>query len=341
MSGTAIVYPAGLPGPAVATVQPAERRALSDAPGPRSSRVRQRDFLATQQIQFPPFDRVQMGLFRAWWHNAIYEGGAWFAAAWPLPAGMVVGVRKFLAEPTRTYLGGGYWQLSGACEVRGRGELPFDLVDPFFDSVILLLHGDGLDGSSAIVDSSRYGRATSGQANVLITDDGTHTGSGSIAANGNAVLEYAASSIWTPQPEFTLEFTLTVNNNAGDQFLLGRDSGTYFLADTNGTATYNVQNVSWFTTPLSISGLTIGETYRLAWARDAAGVLRTFRDGVLNNFLAGSSSAANSATFGVLNIPGRLDVPTLIGRIEELRYTQGVCRYTASYEVAEGPFPDR
>lgn len=120
----AIVYPAELPVPSVATLTPTERRLLSGLPGPRASLVIQRDFNAGQRIEWAALTQAELAVFRDWWHGDLVEGGAWFAATWPLPEGLVVGVRKFLAEPRRQYLGNGNWRVSAECEVRGRGELP-------------------------------------------------------------------------------------------------------------------------------------------------------------------------------------------------------------------------
>lgn len=120
----AIIVPPALPMPSVATLTPTERRLLTSLPGPRQARVQQRDFNAGQRIEWAVLNRAQVSLLRTWWHDDLFEGGAWFAATWPLPEGLVVGVRKFLAEPAMTYLGANKWRVSAQCEVRGRGELP-------------------------------------------------------------------------------------------------------------------------------------------------------------------------------------------------------------------------
>ena len=50
---TSIVYPATLPGPSVSMVTPAERRLLSDLTGgPQQARGLQRDYLATQRVEW-------------------------------------------------------------------------------------------------------------------------------------------------------------------------------------------------------------------------------------------------------------------------------------------------
>lgn len=151
----AITYPAGLPMPSVATLTPTERRDVSSLPGPRSSRVRQRDFNATQQIEWAVLTRSELAELRTWWHDVLVEGGAWFAATWPLPEGLVVGVRKFLAEPQRTYLGNNRWRVSAQCEVRGRGMSPqgpaagvpvIGWADPITDAFGSVAHGNAGTG---------------------------------------------------------------------------------------------------------------------------------------------------------------------------------------------------
>lgn len=121
---SAIVYPTSLPGPSVAPIQSAERRNVSPLDGPRATAVGQRDRLATQQVAFV-FTFAEAAVFRAWWKDTLVYGGAWFAATWPLPQGLIVGVRKFLGTPKWSeYLPNVGWRVMAVCEVRARGELP-------------------------------------------------------------------------------------------------------------------------------------------------------------------------------------------------------------------------
>ena len=49
----AVVFPITLPGPSVSVVTPAERRLLSDVTGgPQQARGVQRDYLATQRVEW-------------------------------------------------------------------------------------------------------------------------------------------------------------------------------------------------------------------------------------------------------------------------------------------------
>ncbi len=150
---TSIAYPIALPGPQVATIQSAERRALTAAAGARDARAIQRDRLATQQLQFT-LTAAEALAFKAWIDDDLTFGGAWFASDWPLPQGMVTGVRRLLMDTERwQFLGVGHWRVTISCEVRGRGELPltFEFTD-FFDPL----------GKSANITLSNANRTASG-----------------------------------------------------------------------------------------------------------------------------------------------------------------------------------
>lgn len=122
----ALVYPATLPVPQTSTVTPKERRAFSDPDYPREAVALERDRSRTESITWPPMDAAQLAIFWAWWRDELIYGGAWFAATWPIPDGMVAATRKFLEVPQREYHAPGYWQLSVLCEIRGLGVIPAD-----------------------------------------------------------------------------------------------------------------------------------------------------------------------------------------------------------------------
>lgn len=135
---SAVRYPSTLPCPRASTVTPAERRQLSQAERPRDAAAFERDRTQLERISFPPFSAAQAEEFRAWWEADLFFGAHWFAAAWPSPVGAVDVVRRFVSAPQWAFVPGGFWEVSGLCEVRGRGELP--RLDPL---PLILLHLDG------------------------------------------------------------------------------------------------------------------------------------------------------------------------------------------------------
>lgn len=119
-----IVYPAALPMPQTSIVSPVERRRLSDPSRPREAGPAERDQRKVEQISFPPMSVEQYAVFRAWWRDDLILGGAWFAADWPLPHGIVTAVRRFIGAPRWSFVAGGLWRITAQCEVRGLSLLP-------------------------------------------------------------------------------------------------------------------------------------------------------------------------------------------------------------------------
>lgn len=126
ISGTASAYPATLPVPQEADIQPAERRVLSPPGGLFEARTGQTDRLEFQTISFPPMDEDVAALWQAWWEVDLVEGGIWFDAVWPLPRGWVSAIRKFVEPPSWEFIPSGRWRVTATFELRGVGELPID-----------------------------------------------------------------------------------------------------------------------------------------------------------------------------------------------------------------------
>lgn len=113
-----VEYPDTLPGPTGAGLVPAERRRLTDLPGELAAAYRQRDYLADQRIELGPFTAAQAAEFDAWHNETLGQGSSWFQAFWPLPAGAVGGVRRWVAPPQWRH-DGAFWRVSGTVELRG------------------------------------------------------------------------------------------------------------------------------------------------------------------------------------------------------------------------------
>lgn len=151
---SSLTYPSSLPCPKSSTVTPVERRALSNAARPREARALARDRLEVEKIEFPPMTPIEFATFRVWWESDLVLGGAWFAADWPLPRGIITAVRKFIGAPVWSYLPGGFWRITATCQVRGRGETP--AAPLAFVDCELLLHFDEATRSSWIDYSTKH-----------------------------------------------------------------------------------------------------------------------------------------------------------------------------------------
>lgn len=155
-------WPATLPAPQALPTQAAERRRLSEVRGPLSARNVQRDYAATQQLQFT-FTATEAAIYKAWRDIDLQLGGAWFNATWPLPRGTAAAVRRLLpGTERRTYLGGGIWRVQVACAVRGRG-LPVVGASATWDEGYVdgpgVVSGDGLTFSETHDTAQTWTRA--------------------------------------------------------------------------------------------------------------------------------------------------------------------------------------
>lgn len=225
--------------------------------------------------------------------------------------------------------------------------------DPHFDKVSLLLHMDGVNGSTVFKDEtgknvSAFGAPTPvlstaqakfGQSSLLVNPTGTTILSG-IEADSSADFDFGGD-------DFTVEWW---------QFWANPSSPRYQAAFQRG---YNVAGAMTLVTGdadgryalfLGAGGTqvlkesTAGATN--AWVHyalvRAAGVFTLWRDGeasasggsaltvgVPNKFAIGCYASDSGATGQVFN-----------GYIDEFRVTKGVARYTANFIPPTLPFPD-
>lgn len=228
---------------------------------------------------------------------------------------------------------------------RGAGAEP-GVGDPFFADVLLLLHGDGANGGTVFTDSSSFGRTATASGNVQTATDASAFGGSSILCDGTGdYLSFAASgSTYNPGEEFTMECWVEFNSVSGSQGLIDYRPG----ASTVGTLIYLTGGVMSFykgSANITISGATTINTatrYHVALcyrSSTAGGTLwELYLDGVLE-----ASSTTNDTLMG--------DYPTTVGafatganglngKIEEVRATAGVRRYTANFTPPSAAFPD-
>lgn len=120
-AGGPINYPDDLPGPWVATITAANRRAATEPRGPLRLRPLQRHRLYTQQLEWV-LKPAQAATFKSWLDDDLTLGAAWFFARWPHPLGRTGRTeRRFIDYPTWTHMPGGNWRVAVECEVREVG----------------------------------------------------------------------------------------------------------------------------------------------------------------------------------------------------------------------------
>lgn len=221
-------------------------------------------------------------------------------------------------------------------------------VDPYWSSVVALLHFDGSNGG-AIVDQT--GKTWGAFAGAAINTSDKKFGTASLLLDGTADYLQTAdhsdfafgSGDWTVEcffKETTLgAFTQLVgqHSTAGEsssQFILYGASGVLSLAAYVGSTTYAITGSSSHSS---------GTWYHVAAVRDG-GTLRLFRNGTSIGTVAISGSlndVSEPVSLGALMGGGSPSGGYYMnGRIDDLRITKGVARYTANFTAPTAAFPD-
>ena len=213
--------------------------------------------------------------------------------------------------------------------------------DPYIGNVSLLLHGDGANGSTTIVDSSPSPKTVTPVGNAQISTAQSKFGGSSIAFDGNG--DFLQSSANTDFEFGTGQFTVeawvyfSVVSNVNEFITVATDSingrwtlyyngGTFFTGATGGaggtTCSFTPQANTW---------------YHIAVSRDNSNNQRIFIGGDLK----ANAVSTNNYTQSGLRV-GRSVAGTtyLTGYIDDLRITKGVARYTANFTPPTAPFPD-
>lgn len=222
--------------------------------------------------------------------------------------------------------------------------------DPFFSNVSLLLHGDGTNGSTTIIDSSPTPKTVTAVGNAQISTAQSKFGGSSIAFDGNG--DY-----------------LTVPNNTAFEF----DSGDFTLEAWGYFVNFAVANDGNVVASKGVTG-SVGTQFYSLQADGSGSILFFFGSGfafltgpvlsantwvhlavtrsanVFTLWVNGSSSATRTsstslAVGGPLIIGSQSFNPgatnrTMTGYIDDLRITKGIARYTANFTPPTAPFPD-
>ena len=223
-------------------------------------------------------------------------------------------------------------------------------VDGDFDSVSLLLLGEGTNGSTTILDSSSNSLSVTAVDNAQIINtvatpfSPTVPSDGVLAFDGNGdyIYSYSNSDFQFGLGDFTIElwarFTTISDQLLFDTIQVGgsgsRVNGFAWLLQSTGNL--NIYSSNSFLGATATT-LTANKWYHLVICKNNS-VCNYFINGVKDatqvafatnvtddNFLCGR--IGNSATY------------FLNGYISNLRITKGVARYTENFDVPTAPFP--
>lgn len=207
--------------------------------------------------------------------------------------------------------------------------------DPYISNVVLLCHGNGTNGQTTFTDSSPVGRALTrlGDAQVSTTDSKFGGGCILFDGTGDRVSASDSADFRFGTGDFTIEaWARLASTGAFRGIVRFEASGTpYHLRVTSGNL------LSWGTTSDSVTSspatLSANVWYHCAVTR-ASGSVRVF--------LNGSSSTPTTFTTDLSGTSGTFYIGgngfLWDGRIEEVRVTKGVARYTANFVPPTAPF---
>jgi hypothetical protein len=215
--------------------------------------------------------------------------------------------------------------------------------DPYFSNVSLLLHGDGTNGSTTIVDSSPTPKTVTVNGNAQISTAQSKFGGASIAFDGLSYLSLDGSSAFTyGASDFTIELWVRRNSTSTAILYDDRPQGSGSIANRLVLSVQTVIGVIFKGQAFSGSTtLAIGVWYHIAACRSGT-TSRVFVNGQAeitvmddNTSYATGTSRPMIGTDGFN--PGALP---LNGYIDDLRITKGVARYTSNFTPPTAPFPD-
>ena len=216
--------------------------------------------------------------------------------------------------------------------------------DEYFSDVSLLLYGDGTNGSTAIVDSSRNGHAITVNGDAQISTAQSKFGGASMYFDGTGdyITAPSDSSFDFGTGDFTIEFWMNPSNITGTwQAIISRKyqgSGGWRIYKTAGSNNLSFYHPSGYYSTTN-TGLTNGTWHHIAVVRSGS-TLTTYVDGTSRG--TDTISLAMSPTSADVEIGQGIYTSAYPyeGYLDDLRITKGVARYTANFTPPTSAFPN-
>jgi hypothetical protein len=220
--------------------------------------------------------------------------------------------------------------------------------DPYWDSVISLLHFDGDDGSTDFIDEVT-GDAMTVVGSPAITTETYQFG----GASGEGS---SSSRIWRLPPsaqtlvgvtEYTIEGFFRQSTEVGNGYIWTEDGAneTYFssitVQATNGTLNFGVRPSRGGANAIiaSSGSLPVGSWVHIAICRTNDGTATIYLGGVASGSGAVAVKTDAPVGMGYFGHANGYGSGAAIG-LDEWRITRGVARYTGDFSPPSAPFPN-
>jgi YD repeat-containing protein len=226
--------------------------------------------------------------------------------------------------------------------------------DFYSGNVVLLLHGDGADGSTVFLDSGPSPKTAVVGGGAQISTAQSRYGGASMKFNGtSSLLTYAHdTTLNLASGDFTIEASVYINSLAFNNVILQKDQsfgttypsyGLYVTTTGQLAGLVATGNSAGFgQTLFSATGLiTTGQFYHVAFTRQGS-TLRLFVNGVLVQTATQTGIALDGGkplVIGRYPSGGGTADNWFNGYIDELRITKGVARYTVSFTAPTAAYP--
>jgi hypothetical protein len=244
----------------------------------------------------------------------------------------------------------GVWTLSEQLEYQRLGTW---IGDADYDSVSLLLHMDGSNGSTTFTDSSKNALTvtTVGSAQISTAQSKFGGASGYFSATGNYISIADTAALELGSGNYTIEGWIKTASSTQYATIFSRQNGAFTngsvivlinnASSTSGDVAFWVQNASNSAPIMTTSGVNVRDD---AWHHIA--VVRNgtshaiYVDGTSRATYTGSYTIADVSVAWSLGQDIQYTARTLSGYIDEFRVTKGVARYTANFTAPSNPFPN-
>lgn len=215
--------------------------------------------------------------------------------------------------------------------------------DPYFASVSLLMHMNGVDLSQTFTDSSSYARTLTANANAVISTAQSKFGGSSGYFNGSAeVTTPDANELDFGTGDFTVEaWVRPLSQSGAGFFATGGGSGGWFFGSGEGGFCgigFGRAGVNWDLIDTANGTLPLNQWSHVAVTRSGTD-MRGFVDGSV--VVTSTSSASFDVVSGDLYIGSHGGFLFYNGYMAEFRVTKGVARYTSAFTPPTEPFPDQ
>lgn len=218
-------------------------------------------------------------------------------------------------------------------------------VEPYWNNVALLLHGEGLPGKNAIRDSSPRSKAVVAASTGVTSTTKFKYGTSSIWMDGTVsgyVMSASTTEFDTLLNDYTIEMWVNLSTMRNCYLVTRYTSwaGAVHMA-LEVMATGAVRLRAGNATPISITSGNFlqANTWHHVAVSCASGTTKLFIDGAVE---AVTTTTASLASTGVLYIgsDNGASGTTVHGYMDDIRFTNGVARYLSNFTPPVAACPD-